>query len=114
MTASSPTFRQLIAPIDGEASLSDDYRRQPLCIPGPEDKLSGLFSWDDLNDLLAMSTIRSDATLELAIDGKRVPSRAYCYEGTTRDNDRRLIPDFRRVHRHGRRGRYLRSIRSHA
>jgi ribosomal protein L16 Arg81 hydroxylase len=107
MTANHLTFRQLIAPIDGDVFLRDHYRRRPLHIPGAEDKLSGLFSWNDLNNILAMSTIWSDATLELAIDGKRIPPGAYCYEGTTRDNDRGQMPDYHRVHRHLERGATL-------
>jgi ribosomal protein L16 Arg81 hydroxylase len=107
MRANDLTFRRLIAPIDGEAFLHEHYRRQPLYIPGPDDKLSDLFSWEDLNDILAMSTIWSDATLELAIDGKRIPARAYCYEGTTRDNARGQLPDYHRVHHHLEKGATL-------
>ena len=107
MCAENLTFRRLIAPIDGDAFLRDYYRRKALYIPGREDKLADLFSWDDLNEILAMSTIWSDATLELAIDGKRIPARAYCYEGTTRDNERGQMPDYRRVHHHIERGATL-------
>jgi ribosomal protein L16 Arg81 hydroxylase len=107
MCAKSLTFRRLIAPIDGDAFLRNHYRREALYISGPEGKLSGLFSWEDLNAILAMSTIWSDATLELAIDGKRIPTRAYCYEGTTRDNERGQIPDYHQVHSHLERGATL-------
>ena len=107
MCAKSLTFRRLIAPIDGDAFLRNHYRREALYISGPEDKLSGLFSWEDLNAILAMSTIWSDTTLELAIDGKRIPTRAYCYEGTTRDNERGQIPDYHQVHKHLERGATL-------
>jgi len=100
MTTELLTFRRLIAPIDGDDFLRNTYRRQPLYIPGEEDKLASLFSWEDLNDIMAMSTIWSPSTLEMAKGGNRVEPSAYCYEGITRDNERGLLPDFNRVHQH--------------
>ncbi len=97
MAAHGLTFRELIAPLEGEDFLGRVYRREPVHIPGAADKLSALFSWAELNGLLAMSTIWSPTSLELANDGTRVPAEAYCYEGTTRDNTRGQIPDFERV-----------------
>jgi len=100
MTADLLTFRRLIAPIDGEEFLRSTYRREPLYIPGEKDKLASLFSWEDLNGILAASSIWSPTTLELAKDGERIEASAYCYEGITRDNERGLMPDFGRVHHH--------------
>ena len=97
MTDRGLTFRDLIAPLGGDEFLSRHYRREPIHIPGAADKLARLFSWDELNGLLAMSTIWSPISLELAKDGKRIAPEAYCYEGTTRDNERGLLPDFDRV-----------------
>jgi hypothetical protein len=107
MSSNELTFRRLIAPVEGDEFLGDYYRRQALHIPGPEDKLAGLFSWEDLNGLLAMSTIWNGSTLELALDGKQIPPAAYCYEGTTRDNERGQLPDYFRVHGHLEKGATL-------
>lgn len=52
------TFEDLLAPIDISDFERDTYGRQPLLIAGPDDRFTDLFSWDELNDLLARNVVR--------------------------------------------------------
>jgi hypothetical protein len=88
------TFRDLIAPVDAERFFGEVYRQRPLHVPGPPDKLVGVFSWIDLNAILRMTTIWSDHNCEVSLDGNTLRPEAYCYQGSNRDNVKSWKPDF--------------------
>ena len=91
------TFRELIAPLEPEVFFGDIYRRRHLHLPGPETRYDSIFSWEVLNELLSMSTLWSDQSCEVVVDGKVLPPEAYCYQGPTRDNQRGHIVDPERM-----------------
>jgi ribosomal protein L16 Arg81 hydroxylase len=101
------TFRQLIEPLSAERFFNEYFYKKPVHLEGAAERYSRIFSWADLNALLRMTTIWSDKTLELAMHGRTLPADAYCYEGTNRDNQRAMRPDFDRVRAHLRDGASL-------
>jgi ribosomal protein L16 Arg81 hydroxylase len=98
------TFRQLIAPVPAETFFQNHYGQRPLHVEAPASRYEDLFSWPAMNDLLRMTTVWSNKCLEMSMNGRRLPAEAYCYEGTTRDNEKGWRPDFQRVRKHLREG----------
>ncbi len=101
------TFRELVAPIDPEVFLRDTYGKKPLHIPGAADKFAKIFSWDQLNELLARSTLWSDRSFELARGGRMLRAEDYCYPGVDREGKAIKKPDPARVQEHLRAGATL-------
>lgn len=91
------TFRDLISPIDPADFFDNTYGRKALHIPGPPEKFAKVFSWEELNGLLGMSTIWTDRSFELALDGRLLRAEEYCYSGPNREGRRTMRPDLRRV-----------------
>ncbi|MEM7223045.1 MAG: cupin domain-containing protein [Pseudomonadota bacterium] len=101
------TFRELVAPIDPEVFLRDYYGKKPLHIPGAAEKFAKIFSWDQLNELLARSTLWSDRSFELASGGRLLRAEDYCYAGVDREGKAVKKPDPARVQEHLRAGATL-------
>ena len=72
------SFRELIAPIEADRFIAEYYRQKPLHVPGAADKFAEIFTWGALNELLSMTTLWSDQTLELAINGRSLVGDHYC------------------------------------
>lgn len=101
------TFRELIAPLTPEAFFGETYRRRALHIPGPPDKFAEVFSWDRLNELIGNSTLWTERSFELAINGHLLAPEDYCYPGADREGKRVMKPDVVKVRRHLRKGATL-------
>lgn len=56
-----------------------------------------LFSWEELNALLAMTSLWSDRTLKLVERGHVMPAHLYCRPGLNREGQEALIPDPQKV-----------------
>ncbi len=94
------SFRELIAPLDPAAFLADTYGRTPLHVPAAGsalDKPGRSVTWEQINQLLEMTSLWSDSSLELALGGRTLAPQAYCYEGIDREGRRSLRPDTARV-----------------
>jgi len=91
------TFRELIAPVEPEIFFAEYYRKKALHIPGPEEKFAEVYSWEDLNALIGMSTIWTDKSFEMALNGRNLGFQEYCYPGSEREGGQAKRPDFRRV-----------------
>lgn len=89
----SMTFAELLAPHDRQRFLSETYRRAPLHVPGEETKFAEVFTWDELNELLEMSTLWSADSLELAAGGQPVPAQRFCRSAPDREGRQVLRPD---------------------
>ncbi len=101
------TFRELIAPVEPERFFAEYYRKKPLYIPGPPEKFAAAYSWDVLNDLLEMTILWNEQTLELTQGGKGLLAEHYCYQGTDRDNKASDNVDYRRMYEYLRQGATL-------
>ena len=91
------TFRDLISPMDPADFFATTYGRKALHIPGPPEKFARVFSWEELNGLLGISTIWTDRSFELALGGRLLGAEEYCYSGPNREGRRTMRPDLRRV-----------------
>ncbi len=92
------TFRDLIAPTEREAFFAEYYSKKPLYIPGPPGKFDKVFSWEHLNGLLDQSTLWTARSLELALHGKVLEPKEYCYSGRNREGSSSVMkPDIKRV-----------------
>ncbi len=100
-------FRDLIAPFSPNEFFRDHYKQRFLHVPGTPEKAEKILTWQGINELLAMNTIWSDHTCELALGGSELPKESYCYRTTDRNNEPRLRPDYRRMRAQLRKGATL-------
>ncbi|MHA1567221.1 MAG: cupin domain-containing protein [Alphaproteobacteria bacterium] len=101
-------FADLIAPI-GEADFFATYHdRRPLHITGgAADRFSQIMSWDILTQLLNMTSVWTEDTLQLVLDKVPVPREAYCGEGVGKRAGGQLQPIAEQVKSWLRRGASL-------
>jgi hypothetical protein len=86
------TFQELIHPLTKAQFFSDIEGRGPYYFPGPSDRFEGLFSWRDVEQLLDMSSLWSDLSLKLVLDGAEVALEEYSVPGTTREGQGVMLP----------------------
>ncbi len=91
------TFRGLIAPLSAEDFFDTHYGRSSVHVPGADDKFAGIFSWDACNRLLAMTSLWSEGSMKMALDGNNLEPDDFCAPGRTREGHRALRPDAERV-----------------
>jgi len=75
------SFRNILDPVKSEQFFASDYGRSARYIPGPPDKFTGLFDWQDLNRQLGFDKVWDSHTVKLVIDGEPVPPQHYCPHG---------------------------------
>ena len=97
MTAPAITFKDLLDPIGVDEFFETYYDRKPLHVPGRPEKVAGICSWDDFNDLLHRTSIWSDRSFNLVLDGKRIPAAEFCEPAASRDGARVMQPASERV-----------------
>ena len=102
------SFADLIAPI-GDADFFATYHdRRPLHITGgAADRFSQIMSWEILTQLLNMTSVWTEDTLQLVLDKVPVPREAYCGEGVGKRAGGQLQPDAEQVKSWLRRGASL-------
>jgi ribosomal protein L16 Arg81 hydroxylase len=99
------TLADLHAPITPERFFAEFHDRQPLHIRGTPEKFAAVLSWRGLNRLLDMSHAWTAHSLQLYLDGNKVPPEQYCVRATGRDaNDAVMQPVAARVQDWIRRG----------
>ena len=91
------TFREFVAPLSAEEFFSDYYASRPLHIPGSPDKFAGVASWESFNEILAMTTLWTNVSLELHMEGRSLDPHEYCVPHKDREGRQVLRPNFRRV-----------------
>ena len=91
------TFRNLLAPLSMDEFFRDSYERRPIHIKGTPDKARQVFSWDELNALIDMTTLWSEQSVNMVLEGKPVDPRSFCRPGTLRDGAPTLRPVPRRI-----------------
>ncbi len=97
MTAPAITFKDLLDPIGVDEFFETYYDRKPLHVPGSPEKVAEICSWDDFNDLLHRTSIWSDRSFNLVLDGKRIPAAEFCEPAASRDGARIMQPASERV-----------------
>lgn len=82
------TFKDLLAPLSMDQFFRDHYERQPVHIPGNAEKSNRVFSWAELNGLMDMTTLWSEQSVNLVLDGKSLDPRTFCKPGALREGAR--------------------------
>ncbi len=75
------SFRNILNPVKAEVFFDTDYGHKARYIPGPEDKFSGLFDWDDLNRFLKFEKVWDSHNLKMVLDGEPISPQHYCPQG---------------------------------
>ncbi len=101
------TFQELIQPLSKAQFFCDIEGQSPRHFPGTADRFEALFGWRDLQNLLDMSSLWSDRSLKLVLDGAEVPLQDYCLTGSTREGQRVQLPVAARLEDHLSRGATL-------
>ena len=91
------TIRNLFHPLAPEDFVERYFDKTPVYIPGKEDKFRHVFSWEECNRLLNMTTLWSDQTMKMALDGRNLTPSEFCVPGITRDGHNCMRPDSRLV-----------------
>jgi ribosomal protein L16 Arg81 hydroxylase len=87
------SFRRIVSPLSPEDFFRTVWDQRPVHIPGPRDRFSELFSWDEFNRLLNMSKLWSDRSMKVVLDGQTVDLAAYGRVGQTREGHQAVLPD---------------------
>lgn len=90
-------FRSLLAPVTPEQFFQKYFGREPLLIPGDEEKFVDVFSWEDLNRITNMTSVWSSINMRLALDTEVIDAKRYCFPGSSRDKTSVMKPDFHKV-----------------
>jgi bifunctional lysine-specific demethylase and histidyl-hydroxylase MINA len=103
--AAALTLAELLAPVAPERFFAESHDRQPLHVRGDPGKFASVLSWRGLNRLLDMTHAWTAHSLQLYLDGARVPPEQYCVRATGRDaNEQVLQPVAAKVQEWIRRG----------
>ncbi len=86
------TFKDLLVPLSMDQFFRDHYERQPVHIPGNAEKSNRVFSWAELNGLMDMTTLWSEQSVNLVLDGKPLDPRTFCKPGALREGGPALRP----------------------
>lgn len=106
MSKSPQTFDELVAPMERQQFLDDCFDRRWLHQKGAPNRFQELMSRDLLNQILSMN-IWSGRTLELSLDGQKVPQQAYCDPAMGRDHQQTMVPNPQKVMQLAERGASL-------
>jgi len=107
MNANELTFQELIRPLSKAQFFTEVEGQVPRHFRGDERRFSDLFSWSDVEHLLDQSSLWSELSLKLVLDGAEVALENYSEQGTTRDGQRAMLPVSARVNEYLQRGATL-------
>jgi ribosomal protein L16 Arg81 hydroxylase len=93
----SLTFNHLFRGISREQFLEEYFDRKPYYEAGAVSDIGALFSWERMNDLLDRPKLWDGNTIEMALDGRVIPSANYCRQGHNRQGQAGLRPDRSKV-----------------
>ena len=99
MSEPAITFARLLAPTSVDEFFDSYFDKKPVHIKGTPDKVAGLCSWDDFNELIQKTGIWTDQTFKMVIDTQRVPPQEFCVREQGRDGMSMFIPSSHKVQR---------------
>ena len=88
---------QILAPVAWNEFEKNVLGQAQCHIVGTSSNQKQLFSWEELNTLLAMTSLWNDRTLKLVERGHVIPAHLYCAPGLSREGQETLIPDPQKV-----------------
>ena len=90
-------FSDLISPLPRKEFFEDVQGKTSVYFSGRRRKFAQVFSWEEFNQLLNMTTVWSDATMKLVLDGREVTPSEFCQPVRGRDGNKVLQPDPKRL-----------------
>lgn len=107
MTQLPSTLAALLAPMSEAEFFRDYYEKKPLHIKGAVQKFAGVCGWPAVSAMVSQNGIWTAASLELALEGKKLDAAAYCRPGQDRDNRANQLVDLEAVKHYLQRGASL-------
>jgi bifunctional lysine-specific demethylase and histidyl-hydroxylase MINA len=101
------TLDALLQPMGAERFKTEHLGRRHLHLKGDDGRFTEVMTWAHLKALLDMTTIWSEASLQLVLDKEPVPVRSYAQPAPGRDGVQVLRPDPDKVMGHLRQGATL-------
>jgi len=90
-------FRDLIDPLSPAEFFARVHGRESAHLPGQASRFAGLFSWAELNRLLDMTTLWTDRSMKVVLDGRTLTPNEICRPVQSRDGHPAMRPDADRV-----------------
>jgi len=97
MPSQAITFREIVAPVSAEEFFDEIFGRKHLHIPGTPEKFAPVFSWDSFSTLLNTSTLWSDRSMKMVLDGRQLAPPEFCRPALSREGQEVMQPDSQRV-----------------
>ncbi|MDX1487178.1 MAG: cupin domain-containing protein [Acidiferrobacterales bacterium] len=97
MTEPHMTFRTLLQPMTADEFFTHAYGKLAVHIPGHPQKFADIFSWEEFNRLLNQSTLWSERSMKMVLNGDDLEPKEFCRPGRTREGNQAMLPDPKRV-----------------
>ena len=72
------TFREILNPVTAEDFFGQTFGRKHLYVPGSEEKFARAFSWEAMSDLLGNTSLWSDRSMKMVLDGRALAPLEFC------------------------------------
>ncbi len=93
----SLAFSDLISPLTPHKFFDEYQGKTAIQLPGRRRRFAPVFSWAEFNRLLNMTTIWSDATMKVVLDGRELTAKEFCSGVRSREGHNVMQPDPKRV-----------------
>ena len=97
MPSQAITFREIVAPVSAEEFFDEIFGRKHLYVPGTPEKFASVFSWDSFSSLLNTTSLWSDRSMKMVLDGRQLAPPEFCRPALSREGQEVMQPDAQRV-----------------
>lgn len=91
------SFSDLISPLSTQQFFAEFHGNNAIQLSGRRRRFASIFSWAEFNRLLNMTTVWSDATMKIVLNGRELSAAEFCQPVRNRDGHNVMQPDPRRV-----------------
>lgn len=93
----SLSFSELLKPLTAEEFFEEFHGKTALQLSGRRRRFAPLFSWSEFNRLLNMTTLWSQSTMKVILDGRELTAPEYCQSVRSRNGSPEMQPDSKRI-----------------
>ena len=90
-------FSDLINPLTPQQFFDEYQGKTAVQLPGRRRRFAPMFSWDEFNRLLNMTTVWSDTTMKVVLDGRELTPKEFCLAVRSREGHNVMQPDPKRL-----------------
>ena len=91
------TFSDLISALSAQKFFDDFHGKGAIQLSGRRRRFANVFSWPEFNQLLDMTSVWSDKTMKVVLDGRELTPGEFCQPVRSRDGQSVMQPDPKRV-----------------